>query len=104
MKTMRRILAASTLVAAVAASAAVPGPAEASHDPTQSWWYKHSGWVDRAAPYVQKFNNSRIPFEEFSFGTIPALRGGSRVGEYIGNKVGPKAFDYLYDRQHRRGR
>jgi len=99
--TMRRILLASSFLATVAGWVAFSSLAEASHDPTQSWWYRSTNWVDRAVPYVQRFNRSTIPFEEFSGGVIPALRSGSRVGEWLGNKAGPKAFDYMYNRQHR---
>lgn len=47
---------------------------------------------------MQKFNRSTIPFEEFSAGTIPAPMGGPRVGEWLGNKAGSKAFDYMDNR------
>ncbi len=99
--TMRRILVASSFLTTMAGCVAFSSLAEASHDPTQSRWYRSTNWADRALPYVQKFNRSTIPFEEFSAGTIPALRGGSRVGEWLGNKAGSKAFDYTYNRQHR---
>jgi hypothetical protein len=100
-KVTRQLLAVGILTMAVSSFAALR-TAEAGEDPTRSFWYRSTNWVDKAAPYVQKFNRSRIPFEEFSAGTIPALRGGSRVGEWIGNKVGPKVYDYMYPPQPRR--
>jgi hypothetical protein len=99
--TMRRILVVGGFLTAMTGLGALGSSAEATHDATQSSWYRSTNCADKAVPYVQKFNRSTIPFEEFSAGTIPALRGGSRVGEWIGNKAGSKAFDYMYNRQHR---
>ena len=81
----------------IAISALFVSPAMAQ-DPTKSWWYRHSGWVDPTYRFIDR--GTRLPSRVIPRRYRPhynAFRYGWKGGKYISRRyrTGDRLYNYL---------
>ena len=93
---MSKRLASITTISLLLAGATT---AEAqAQDPTQSWWYKHSGWSEPAYRYIDR--GTRMPSLIVPRQYRPhynAFKYGWKGGNYISRRyhTGDRLYNYL---------